>query len=133
LGDRFQCLSAELENSLKVATGTFGLRDEAERLRRDMEAYKDQVRIAVLKKDEAVLKVEETEELLHNALEANSRADEKFKALEADIAAKEKAAFDQGQAEAQVIMTNQLPNVYNEAFQQGWKALYSWPESDDMP
>ena len=30
-------------------------------------------------------------------------------------------------------MTNQLPGVYNEAFQQGWKALYSWPESKDMP
>ena len=23
--------------------------------------------------------------------------------------------------------------MYNEAFQQGWKALFSWPESDDMP
>jgi hypothetical protein len=32
-----------------------------------------------------------------------------------------------------VIMTNQLLGVYNEAFQQGWKALYSWPESDNMP
>jgi hypothetical protein len=38
-----------------------------------------------LKKDEANLKVEETEDLLRNALEANSKAEEKFKALEADI------------------------------------------------
>ena len=30
-------------------------------------------------------------------------------------------------------MTKQLPGIYNEAFQQGWKALYSWLESDDMP
>jgi hypothetical protein len=77
--------------------------------------------------------VEETEDLLRKALEANSKADDKFKALEANIEAREKAAFDRGQAEAQKIMTNQLPGVYNEAFQQGWKALYSWPESDDMP
>ena len=98
-----------------------------------MEAYKDQVRIAVLKKDEAVLKVEEMEDLLRKALEANSKADDRFKALEANIEAREKATFDRGQAEAQKIMTNQLPGVYNEAFQQGWKALYSWPESDDMP
>uniref|UniRef100_A0A2N9GR11 Uncharacterized protein n=1 Tax=Fagus sylvatica TaxID=28930 RepID=A0A2N9GR11_FAGSY len=133
LGDRYQRLSAELENSLKVATRSFDFRNEAERLRRDVEAYRDQVRIAVLKKDEAVLKVEETEDLLHNALEANSKAEDRFKALEADIAAREKAAFDRGQVEAQKIMTNQLPGVYNEAFQQGWKALYSWPESDDMP
>ncbi len=98
-----------------------------------MEAYKDQVRIAVLKKEEAVLKMEDTKDLLRNALEANSKAEEKFKALEADIMAREKAAFDWGQVEAQNIMTKQLPDMYNEAFQQGWKALYSWPESDDMP
>uniref|UniRef100_A0A2N9FQB6 Uncharacterized protein n=1 Tax=Fagus sylvatica TaxID=28930 RepID=A0A2N9FQB6_FAGSY len=133
MGDRYQRLSAELENSLKVATHSFDFRNEAERLRRDVEAYKDQVRIAVLKKDEAVLKVEETEDLLRNALEANSKAEERFKALEADIAAREKVAFDRGQIETQKIMTNQVPGVYNEAFQQGWKALYSWPESDDMP
>uniref|UniRef100_A0A2N9FNG4 Uncharacterized protein n=1 Tax=Fagus sylvatica TaxID=28930 RepID=A0A2N9FNG4_FAGSY len=96
LGDRFQRQTAELENSLKVATRTFELRNEAERLRRDVEAYKDQ-------------------------------------ALEADIMAREKAAFDRRQVEAQNIMTKQLPGVYNEAFQQGWKVLYSWPESDDMP
>jgi hypothetical protein len=133
LGDRYQRLSAELENSLKVATRSFDFRNEAERLRRDVEAYKDQVRVVVLKKDEVVLKVEETEDLLRNSLEANSKAEDKFKALEADIAAREKAAFDRGQVEAQKIMTNQLPGVYNEAFQQGWKALYSWPESNDMP
>ena len=133
MGDRYQRLSVELENSLKVATRSFDFRNEAERLRRDVEAYKDQVRIVVLKKDEAVLKAEETEDLLRNALEANSKADDKLKALEVSIEAREKATFDRGQAEAQRIMTNQLLGVYNEAFQQGWKALYSWPESDDMP
>ena len=61
-----------------------------------MEAYKDQVRIAILKRDEANLKLEDTEDLLRNALEANSKAEEKFKALEADITAREKAAFDRG-------------------------------------
>uniref|UniRef100_A0A2N9I2C5 Uncharacterized protein n=1 Tax=Fagus sylvatica TaxID=28930 RepID=A0A2N9I2C5_FAGSY len=108
MGDRFQRQAAELENALKV-------------------------RIATLKKDEANLKVEETEDLLRNALDANSKAEDKFKALEAEIAAREKAAFDRGQAEAQSIMTKQLPGIYNEAFQEGWKALYSWPDSDDMP
>uniref|UniRef100_A0A2N9IEH2 Uncharacterized protein n=1 Tax=Fagus sylvatica TaxID=28930 RepID=A0A2N9IEH2_FAGSY len=105
IGDRFQRQAAELENALKVATRTFQLRNEAERLSRDVEAYKDQVRIATLKKDEANLKVEETEDLLRNALDANSKAEDKLKALEAEIAAREKAAFDRGQAEAQTIMT----------------------------
>jgi chromosome segregation ATPase len=105
MGDRFQRQAAELENALKVATRTFQLRNEAERLSRDVEAYKDQVRIATLKKDEANLKVEETEDLLRNALDANSKAEDKLKALEAEIAAREKAAFDRGQAEAQTIMT----------------------------
>ena len=71
-----------------------------ERIKREVEAYKDQVKIAILKKDEADLKVEETEDLLRNALEANSKAKEKFKALEADLVAREKAAFDRGQVEA---------------------------------
>jgi hypothetical protein len=133
LGDRFQRQAAELENSLRVATCSFDFRNEADRMRREVEAYKDQVRIATLKRDEANLKLEDTEDLLRNALEANSKAEEKFKALEADIATREKAAFDQGSVQAQTTMTKQLPGIYNEAFQQGWKALYSWPEFDDMP
>jgi hypothetical protein len=116
-----------------VATRSFEFRNEAERMRREVEAYKDQVRIATLKKDEANLKLEDTEDLLRNALEENSKVGEKFKALEAEIAAREKAAFDRGSVQAQTIMTKQLPGIYNEAFQQGWKALYSWAESDDMP
>ena len=133
LGDRFQRQFAELENSLRVATHSLELRNETERMRREVGAYKDQVRIATLKKDEANLKLEDTEDLLRNALEANSKAEEKFKALEAEVAAKEKAAFDRGSVQAQTIMTRQLPGIYNEAFQQGWKALYSWADSDDMP
>uniref|UniRef100_A0A2N9HLT5 Uncharacterized protein n=1 Tax=Fagus sylvatica TaxID=28930 RepID=A0A2N9HLT5_FAGSY len=132
MGDRFQRQAAELENSLKMATRSFQLRDETERMRREVEAYKDQVRIATLKKDEANLKLEDTQDLLRNALEENSKIGEKFKVLEAEVAAREKAAFDRGSVEAQSTMTKQLPGIYNEAFQVGWKALYS-RESDDMP
>uniref|UniRef100_A0A2N9GIY7 Uncharacterized protein n=1 Tax=Fagus sylvatica TaxID=28930 RepID=A0A2N9GIY7_FAGSY len=114
IGDRFQRQAAELQNSLRVATRSFELRNESERMRREVEAYKEQ-------------------DLLRNALEENSKAGEKIQALEAEIAAREKAAFDRGSVEAQTIMTKQLPGIYNEAFQQGWKALYSWEESDDMP
>ena len=86
-----------------------------------------------MKKDETVLKVEETEELLSDALEANTRAEERIKTLEAEVVDREKAAFDQGWDEAQTIMTKQLPSVYNEAFHEGWKTLYAWPESEDIP
>uniref|UniRef100_A0A2N9IPD9 Uncharacterized protein n=1 Tax=Fagus sylvatica TaxID=28930 RepID=A0A2N9IPD9_FAGSY len=133
LGDRFQRQATELENSLRVATRSFEFRNEAEQMRREVEAYKDQVIIATLKKDEANLKLEDMNDLLRNALEENSKVEEKFKALQAEIAAREKAAFDQGSVQAQTIMTKQLSGIYNEAFQQGWKALYSWAESDDMP
>ncbi len=133
LGDRFQRQATELENSLRVATRSFEFRNEAEQMRREVEAYKDQVIIDTLKKDEANLKLEDTKDLLRNALEENSKVEEKFKALQAEIAAREKAAFDQGSVQAQTIMTKQLSGIYNEAFQQGWKALYSWAESDDMP
>uniref|UniRef100_A0A2N9GES3 Uncharacterized protein n=1 Tax=Fagus sylvatica TaxID=28930 RepID=A0A2N9GES3_FAGSY len=132
IGDRFQRQTADLENSLRVATRSVHLKSESERMRREVEAYKEQVRIATLKKDEADLKLEDTQDLLRNALEENSKAGEKIQALEAEIAARERAAFDRGSVVAQTTMTNQLPSIYNEAFQQGWKALYSW-ESDDMP
>ena len=98
----------------------------------EVEAYKDQVRIASLKKDEADLKLEDAQDLLRNALDENSKAGEKIKALQAELTAREAAAFGRGSLEAQTTMTRQLPGIYNEAFQQGWKALYSW-ESDDMP
>ena len=117
LGDRFQRQFAELENSLRVATRSLELRNEVERMRGEVEAYKDQVRIATLKKDEADLKRENAEDLLRNALEANSKAGEKFKALEAEVATREKAAFERGSVEAQTTMTKQLPGIYNEAFQ----------------
>jgi hypothetical protein len=101
-------------------------------MRREVEAYKEQVRIATLKKDEADLKLEDSQDLLKKALEENSKAGDKILALEAEITARERAAFDRGSVEAQTTMTKQLPGIYNEAFQVGWKALYSW-ESDDMP
>uniref|UniRef100_A0A2N9FJ33 Uncharacterized protein n=1 Tax=Fagus sylvatica TaxID=28930 RepID=A0A2N9FJ33_FAGSY len=132
IGDRFLRQTADLENSLRVATRSVHLKTEAERMRREVEAYKEQVRIATLKKDEADLKLEDSQDLLKKALEENSKAGEKILALEAEIAARERAAFDRGSVEAQTTMTKQLPGIYNEAFQVGWKALYSW-ESDDMP
>uniref|UniRef100_A0A2N9GIP4 Transposase (putative) gypsy type domain-containing protein n=1 Tax=Fagus sylvatica TaxID=28930 RepID=A0A2N9GIP4_FAGSY len=132
IGDRFQRQTADLENSLRVATRSVHLKSESERMRREVEAYKEQVRIATLKKDEADLKLEDTQDLLRNALEENSKAGERIQALEAEIAAREKTAFNRGSVEAQTTMTKQLPGIYNEAFQVGWKALYSW-ESDDMP
>uniref|UniRef100_A0A2N9GH65 Uncharacterized protein n=1 Tax=Fagus sylvatica TaxID=28930 RepID=A0A2N9GH65_FAGSY len=132
IGDRFQRQTADLENSLRVATRSVHLKSESERMRREVEAYKEQVRIATLKKDEADLKLEDAQDLLRNALEENSKAGERIQALEAEIAAREKAAFNRGSVEAQTTMTKQLPGIYNEAFQVGWKALYSW-ESDDMP
>uniref|UniRef100_A0A2N9JAC8 Protein kinase domain-containing protein n=1 Tax=Fagus sylvatica TaxID=28930 RepID=A0A2N9JAC8_FAGSY len=132
IGDRFLRQTADLENSLRVATRSVHLKTEAERMRREVEAYKEQVRIATLKKDEADLKLEDSQDLLRKALEENSKAGEKILALEAEIAARERAAFDRGSVEAQTTMTKQLPGIYNEAFQVGWKALYSW-ESDDMP
>ena len=78
-----------MENSLKVATSSFDLKKEIER-------YKEQVRVAILKKDEAVLQREESEESLRVALEANSQAEERIKALEAEVAEREKAAFARG-------------------------------------
>uniref|UniRef100_A0A2N9HYN3 Uncharacterized protein n=1 Tax=Fagus sylvatica TaxID=28930 RepID=A0A2N9HYN3_FAGSY len=113
LGDRFRRQAADLENSLRVATRSVHLKTEAERMRREVEAYKEQ-------------------DLLKKALEENSKAGDKILALEAEITARERAAFDRGSVEAQTTMTKQLPGIYNEAFQVGWKALYSW-ESDDMP
>uniref|UniRef100_A0A2N9ECV3 Uncharacterized protein n=1 Tax=Fagus sylvatica TaxID=28930 RepID=A0A2N9ECV3_FAGSY len=87
IGDRFQRQAAELENSLKMATRSFQLRNET------------------------------------------GQDEEGGGGLQGP---EEKAAFDRGSVEAQSTMTKQLPGIYNEAFQQGWKALYSW-ESDDMP
>jgi type II secretory pathway predicted ATPase ExeA len=41
--------------------------------------YKEMAKVAILKRDEVVLKVEETEDLLHDTLEANTRAEERIK------------------------------------------------------
>uniref|UniRef100_A0A2N9G996 Uncharacterized protein n=1 Tax=Fagus sylvatica TaxID=28930 RepID=A0A2N9G996_FAGSY len=101
IGDRFRRQAADLENSLRVATRSVHLKTEAERMRREVEAYKEQVRIATLKKDEADLKLEDSQDLLRKALEENSKAGEKILALEAEIAARERAAFDRGSVEAQ--------------------------------
>jgi hypothetical protein len=53
--------------------------------------------------------------------------------LEAEVAEREKVAFSRGWVEAEAIMTNQLPGIYNKAFHEGWKALYAWPETEEMP
>jgi hypothetical protein len=41
-------------------------------LKKEVEGYKEQVRVAVLKRDEAELKREDAEESLHATLEANT-------------------------------------------------------------
>ena len=46
---------------------------------------------------------------------------------------KKKVVFARGRVEAEAIMTNQLPGLYNESFQERWKALYLWPESEEVP
>ncbi len=102
-------------------------------MKKEIERYKEQVRVAVLKRDEAVLQREESKESLRAALEANSQAEERIKALEAEVAEKEKVAFAWGRVEAETIMTNQLPDIYNEAFLVGWKALFAWPETEEIP
>jgi hypothetical protein len=61
-----------------------------------VEAYKETARDAVLKMDQAVLKAKETEELLRTALDANTKVEERIKALEAEIMEREKVAFDRG-------------------------------------
>uniref|UniRef100_A0A2N9GEE4 Uncharacterized protein n=1 Tax=Fagus sylvatica TaxID=28930 RepID=A0A2N9GEE4_FAGSY len=85
IGDRFMRQTADLENSLRVATRSVHLKTEAERMRREVEAYKEQVRIATLKKEEADLKLEDSQDLLKKALEENSKAGDKILALEAEI------------------------------------------------
>uniref|UniRef100_A0A2N9HL39 Uncharacterized protein n=1 Tax=Fagus sylvatica TaxID=28930 RepID=A0A2N9HL39_FAGSY len=110
IGDRFRRQAADLENSLRVATRSVHLKTEAERMRREVEAYKEQVRIATLKKDEADLKLEDSQDLLRKALEENSNG------------RGEDLGFGGGDSQ---LGRGQLLTG-------GWKALYSW-ESDDMP
>uniref|UniRef100_A0A2N9ENV8 Uncharacterized protein n=1 Tax=Fagus sylvatica TaxID=28930 RepID=A0A2N9ENV8_FAGSY len=55
------------------------------------------------------------------------------KTLEGEMADRERTAFDRELDEAQATMTNQLPGMYNEAFQEGWKTLYAWLKSEDIP
>ncbi len=65
LEDWYQTQAAQLENSLKVAFCSFTLKKE-------VEGYKEKVRVAVLKRDEAELKREDAEESLCATLEANT-------------------------------------------------------------
>jgi hypothetical protein len=98
-----------LEKSLLVVTHYQAVKKEVDR-------YKEQVRAVVLKRDEAELKREVAEESLRAALEANTKAEERIRALEVEAAKREKAAFARGRVEAEAIMTNQLPGLYNEFF-----------------
>ena len=91
-----------------------------------MDGYKEQTRAADRKWEEA-------EESLRIALESITVAEKRIKALEAKVAKREKAAFARGRVEAEVVMTRQLPGLYNESFQEGWKALYVWPGSREVP
>jgi hypothetical protein len=64
-----------------------------------VEGYKEQVRVTVLKRDEAELKRKEADESLCAALEANTGAEERIKALEAGVAEREKTTFVRGRVE----------------------------------
>ena len=79
------------------------------------------------------MKREDAEESLRATLEANTQAEERIKALEAEVAEREIAAFARGRVEAETIMANQLPGIYNEAFLVGWKALFAWSETEEIP
>uniref|UniRef100_A0A2N9FU19 Uncharacterized protein n=1 Tax=Fagus sylvatica TaxID=28930 RepID=A0A2N9FU19_FAGSY len=84
-------------------------------------------------RDEAELKREDAEESLRATLKANIQAEERIKALEAEVAERENATFAQGRVEAETIMANQLPGIYNEAFLVRWKALFAWSETEEIP
>lgn len=89
LDRRYQARALELQHALRNATKYLTSRHE-------VEAYKETARDAVLKMDQAVLKAKETEELLRTALDANTKVEERIKALEAEIMEREKVAFDRG-------------------------------------
>uniref|UniRef100_A0A2N9I7T1 Uncharacterized protein n=1 Tax=Fagus sylvatica TaxID=28930 RepID=A0A2N9I7T1_FAGSY len=89
LDRRYQARALELQHALHNATKYLTSRHE-------VEAYKETARDAVLKMDQAVLKAKETEELLRTALDANTKVEERIKALEAEIMEREKVAFDRG-------------------------------------
>ena len=85
-------------------------------MKKEVDGYKEQVRAVVLKRDEAELKREVAKESLRAALEANTKVEERIRALEVEAAEREKAAFARGWVKVEAIMTNQLPSLYNEFF-----------------
>uniref|UniRef100_A0A2N9H810 Uncharacterized protein n=1 Tax=Fagus sylvatica TaxID=28930 RepID=A0A2N9H810_FAGSY len=76
---------------------------------------------------------EEAEESLRIALKSNTAAEEKMKALEAEIIEREKAAFARGRKKAEVDIVGQLTGIYTESFQEGWKALNAWAKPGEAP
>ena len=88
-----------MEKSLLVAT-------RYQAMKKEVDGYKEQVRAVVLKRDEAELKREVAKESLRAALEANTKAEERIRALEVEAAEREKAAFARGWVEVEAIMTN---------------------------
>ena len=70
---------------------------------------------------------------LRMALDSNTAAEGKIKAIEAQIAEAEKATFVRGRKEVEVDIASQLTSIYNESFQEGWKALYAWSGLKESP
>jgi hypothetical protein len=66
-------------------------------------------------------------------LDSNLVAEDKIKALEAEIADAEKATFARGRKEAEMDIAGQPTSIYNKSFQEGWKTLYAWSRPGEAP
>lgn len=78
-------------------------------------------------------KRQEVEESLCIALESLSAAKERAKVFEGKLAEAKKSAFDRGRKEAELDIASRLTRIYNESFQEGWKAVLRWSEPGEVP
>uniref|UniRef100_A0A2N9FIZ0 Uncharacterized protein n=1 Tax=Fagus sylvatica TaxID=28930 RepID=A0A2N9FIZ0_FAGSY len=65
------------------------------------------------------------------ACEKIKLADEKRQ--EGKLAEAKKSAFDRGRKEAELDITSRLTRIYNESFQEGWKAVLRWSGPGEVP
>uniref|UniRef100_A0A2N9JAV3 Uncharacterized protein n=1 Tax=Fagus sylvatica TaxID=28930 RepID=A0A2N9JAV3_FAGSY len=119
LEDRYRNQAEELRRALSLA-GRYAVAKKV------ADGANEKIRLADQKRQEA-------EESLRIALESNIATEEKIKALEAEMAEREKAAFARGRKEAEMDIAGQLTSIYNESFQEGWKALYAWSKPGELP
>jgi hypothetical protein len=119
LEDRYRNQAEELRRALSLA-GRYAVAKKV------ADGANEKIRLADQKRQEA-------EESLRIALESNTATEKKIKALEAEMAEREKAAFARGRKEAEMDIAGQLTSIYNESFQEGWKALYAWSKPGELP